>query len=65
MKKKINSNICLWFKANENGRCRHYGGKENILEACFDNCKKIKKKKNNKSKTKNMIEECYVGVEVE
>ncbi len=66
MKKKINSNICFFFE-EENGKCKHYGGKENILEACFHKCKKIKKKRANQSKSeiRKALDACYTGIEIE
>lgn len=62
MKTKKNSNVCLYFEVGKEGKCIHYGGKENVLEACFPNCKKIKNKRANANKKSN---EYITGVIIE
>lgn len=65
MKKKANSNICLYFEKDESGKCKYYGGRKDTLEACYHDCKKIKNKKTSKKKYQDILDSCITGVIIE
>ena len=62
----IKNRVCMKFELDEaTGRCKHYGGSLERLAACYDDCKKRRKRKTQKDKLKIEIEKCYVGAIIE
>lgn len=62
----IKNKRCTKFKLDEStGKCKHYGGSEKHLAACYDDCKKRMKKETEKNDIRKELEKCYVGVAVE
>lgn len=59
MKSMIKNGKCTKFQLDNNTkRCKFYGGSEEVIEACYYNCKKRNKVNNDK---KELLGKCITG----
>lgn len=60
MESMIKNSKCTGFELDNNTkRCKHYGGSDKVMEACYYNCKKRNKEKNDK---KELLDKCITDV---
>lgn len=63
MKNMIKNGKCTGFELDDNTkRCKHYGGSDEVLEACYYNCKKRNKVKDDK---KELLDKCIIGIGID
>lgn len=60
MESMIKNGKCTGFELDNNTkRCKYYGGSDKVIEACYYNCKKRNKEKNDR---KELLDKCITGV---
>lgn len=63
MESMIKNSKCNGFELDDNTqRCKNYGGSDEVIEACYYNCKKRNKVNNDK---KELLDKCITGVTID